>query len=233
MFGSSINSSAKREGATQHKNVFWETVTVEEVENKSLGIKGWADFVVSVAASSSGSRPNKIKVEKGCDKVLIEQGINKSSIPISYTDNQTQAEQKAKVLVSRDLFLESQFKLLMEEIGRSPQEYHWARSSIDELDVMKKDLKAFSDTLGTNFVDRLKAATLSPLLMKDLRKDAGSTWHSLICRYIGGSEKFYNDICYKMQEIDFTHKANNSKYEALRISKNSITINDAKKTGEA
>jgi hypothetical protein len=98
---------------------------------------------------------------------------------------------------------------------------------------MKKDLKAFSDTLGPNFIYRLKAATLSPVLMKDLRKDSGSTWHSLLCRYIGGSEQFYDSISAKLQEIEATHRAKNSKHETPRKSKKSMTMNDAKKKGEA
>ena len=203
------------------KKVHMDKVTIEEVEQTSLGIKGWADVVHTVSATSVGGKSqeklsNKAKSSGSGSTAPAAKRVSMVGKP---SDSISVAERVAKQVISRELVLEKQYKSLAQQMTAEAESWTWAENFIDELKNKRSEYEQLLTSFEGSFPDKLKAAVLSPNLMKGLRKETGTHWHSKLCAFVEGAERRLDEIEVAYKNIHNMNHAKNHPYETPRKAK--------------
>ena len=115
--------------------------------------------------------------------------------------------------------MDTQYKTLSQQIVANVESWAWADTFIDELKNKRTELHEFLASLGDSFFDRVKAAVLSPNLMKGLRKETGTHWHSKLCAFVEGAQKHLDDIDVAYKNIHNMNHAKNNSFETPKKAK--------------
>jgi len=197
------------------KKVHMDTVTVEEVEQTQLGIKGWADVVHTVSATNVDVKSDN----KQAKAKKLDLPVAKKTTVATPSDSISSAEKVAKQLISQELVLETQYKSITQQVAISAESWSWADTFLEDLRSKRSEFELFLEGLGDSFYDKLKAAALSPNLMKGLRKETGTHWHSKLCAFIEGAEKRLEEIDYCCKNIQNMNHAKNHPFETPKKAK--------------
>ena len=144
-----------------------EAVTLEEIEQSALGVKGWAEAQVSMVLhpcskqgnDQGGSAPPSAKKAKPSPKATALGGTTLGA-----------AEKGAKEMVSLHCNMDLEFRTLHDLLERQSEQWKWSPSYLDKLVNFEADVKSFENSCEDDFYRKFKAAALSPQMLKALQR---------------------------------------------------------------
>lgn len=136
------------------KNLILDSVSFQDVNKSAEGLDFWAECQVQTCVGAGPKARAKGKAKPKPD----------AAAPSLVT-----LEKQLKQLIGSEIGVLSEFTKLDAKVKEAPDDYAWAEKVMDEARKHKTELEG----MGSAFMDRFRAAALSPSQMKELRKSVG------------------------------------------------------------
>ena len=158
-----------------------ESVSQQEVEESTLGIKGWADMVSIVPmASVKRTGVNGMGLaDEGADSGTSPPKQKAAKKPPNPT---VAAEKQAKEVLSAVSLAEGAVKRTLDEVQDLGESMSWCKKFTDEIEQAWAQCLSKVDALG-ELQDDFKAAMLSPVHARDMKKQMGEDYMRQLITY--------------------------------------------------
>ena len=148
-----------------------QSVSIDEIEATTLGVKGWAEAAVVVPFNKTNGMSGP-----GDDEPGKQTPPSKKQKPEQASPTIASAEKEFKAILSMQAHIEIEYASLKIVMDNNKQHWQWADSYIKQMSKAEEKIIQFETNKDDDFMKKFKIGMLSATMLKDLRKAHESTY---------------------------------------------------------